>query len=89
MKRSMFVVLLFMAAVSAYAGERSVGLVDFDAYYFVGPVCLPGDPCGSGVTGVNGPQAESWITNFAGPVCLPGDPCGSGGKPMSEVLSKS
>ena len=71
MKRSIFVVLVLMAAIAAYGNDRRVRVMDLAAQSLLGPVCFPGDPCGwPGVVQVSGIQQRG------GPVCLPGDPCG-------------
>lgn len=79
MERRIFVVLLLMAAVAACGSDRFIQPMGFDGQHFVGPVCLPGDPCGPW-PGANplalGPRVS--VENFSGPMCFPGDPCGSG-----------
>jgi hypothetical protein len=77
MKRSIFVVLVLMAAVAAYGNDGSVRLMNFDAQHFAGPMCFPGDPCGwhRGLNGVF-PQSAWNVEKLNGPMCMPGDPCG-------------
>ena len=88
MKRSRFVVLLLMAAIAAY-GSGSVGLVDADAYYFVGPVCYPGDPCGPGGIQISRSPDRSIVDDFSGPMCFPSDPCGPGGIRVYSLAKES
>ncbi len=49
-----------------------------DIANLAGPVCFPGDPCGS--------QTLSVSENLAGPVCFPGDRCGTGGRSERDRL---
>ena len=78
MKRSMFVVVVLMAAVAVYGSDRSVQPMGFDGQHFAGPVCLPGDPCGPWPGGAGNLPTHGTATgqSFMGPVCYPGDPCG-------------